>query len=132
LSWPNLGSAASGSDEEMCMQRETAEIQAVWHERPGLFTSGMVKWVAVAAGPSGAMHLRESTAFPLDSRYVDDDPAGAYPYIRIVRDEMDAGELQTVDRMLAEFVELLEHEGWVRTGQGADWFNIRFTRHLRS
>lgn len=112
------------------MLRETIEIQPVWHERPGFFASGMVKWVAVAAGPTGAMHLRESTAFPLGNTYVEDD-RGDYPYIRIVRDEMDAGELQRVDRMLAEFIAALEHEGWVRTGQGRDWYNIRFERPVR-
>jgi hypothetical protein len=114
------------------MSHETIEIQPVWHERPGFFASGMVKWVAVAAGPTGAIHLRESTAFPLDHKYVEDDRHGEYPYIRIVRDKMDAGELQTVDRMLAEFVATLEHEGWVRTGQGSDWNNIRFVRPAMS
>jgi len=115
------------------MSTETIEIQAVWDERPGLFTSGMVKWVAVAAGPTGAMHVRESTAFPLDDEYVDGgDSDDGYPYIRIVRDEMDYGERQKVERMLEEFAATLESDGWTRTGQGDDWSTLRFARSVSS
>jgi hypothetical protein len=129
LSPPISGNSPGHDDEETQMpSREEIEIRAIWHEPPSLFSSGLMKWVAVATGPTGAIHVRDSTAFPIDDTYVDGDASGDYPYVRIGRDEMDEAERQTVQRMLDEFVKLLEHDGWIRDGQGSDWYNLRFTR----
>jgi hypothetical protein len=131
LSPPISGILPGHDDEETRMpSRDKIEIQAIWHEPPSLFSSGLMKWVAVAAGPTGPIHVRESTAFPIDDSYVDGDASGHYPYVRIVRDEMDEAERQTVQWMLDEFVKLLEHDGWIRAGQGSDWYNLRFMRPI--
>ena len=111
------------------MQRETMEIRAVWKERPSWFASGMMQWVAEAVGPNGAYRAREAPAFPLDATFVAAcDPDGSDGYIRVVRDQMDAEQRKIVEVMLADFVAALEREGWVRTGQGNDWYNLHFDR----
>ena len=114
------------------MPRETMEIQAVWKERPSLFTSGLMQWVAVATGSDGPRSLRESPAFPLDDKFVtEDDPEEDDPFICIVRDEMNDDQRGVVNSMHAEFVSALERNGWVQVGQGRDWYNLYFERPVR-
>ena len=111
------------------MPRETIEIRAVWKERPSWFAPGLMQWIAEAAGANGTHRVRESPAFPLDENFVAaGDPAGNDPYIRVVRDQMDAEQRKVVEVMLDEFVAALERDGWVQTGQGNDWYNLSFER----
>jgi len=110
-------------------ETETMEIQAVWKERPSLFTSGLMQWVAVAVGSDGSTPLRDSPAFPLDDKFLagydkDDDN----PFIRPDLDAMDDDKREVVTAMHAEFVSALERDGWDQTGQGSDWYNLRFER----
>jgi len=105
------------------------EILAIWKDRPSLFASGTMRWVAQATGPEGADRIRESTAFPLEEEFVtEDNPDDDNPFICIVRDEMGEEKRQVVEKMHAEFVSSLERDGWVQTGQGRDWYNLHFAR----
>lgn len=111
------------------MPRETMEIQAVWKERPSLFSDGLMQWVAQAEGPEGSHCIRESPAFPMDAKHVtDDDPDDPNPFICIVRDQMSDERREVVEKMHREFVASLERDGWTPTGQGRDWYNLHFER----
>ena len=114
------------------MRNEMMEIQAVWKERPSLFASGLMQWVAVVAGSDGSKPLRDSPAFPLDDTFVTEDESDEGPFICIARDEMDDDKRHVVETMHAEFVSALERDGWVQTGQGRDWYNIHFERPVSS
>ena len=114
------------------MLRETMEILAVWKERPSLFSSGLMQWVAETDGPNGRGRVRESPAFPLDGKYVtQDDPDEDNPFICVVRDEMDDDVREVVEKMHAEFVAALERDGWMLTGQGRDGYYLHFERVVR-
>lgn len=114
------------------MSHETMEILAAWKERPSLFASGLMQWVAEAVGTDGPYRFSESPAFPLDDTFLagydkDDDN----PFIRPDMDSMDADKREVVKAMHAEFVAALERDGWVQSGQGSDWFNLHFDRPVR-
>lgn len=114
------------------MPRETMEILAVWKKRPSLFSSGLMQWVAELDAIDGLKRIRESPPFPLEGGSVTEEgPDGSNPFICIVREKMDVERRKVVDRMHAEFVGSLERDGWVQTGQGRDWYNLRFERDVR-
>ena len=111
------------------MASETAQVLAVWKERPSFFASGLMQWVADAVGPTGPYRVAASPAFPLDDTFVaDDESDDDNPYIQVRVDEMSADQRDVVERMHAEFVALLESQGWARSGGGAEWYNLQLSR----
>ena len=115
------------------MSHETMEILAVWKERPSLFASGLMQWVADADGPHGPYRFESSPAFPLDDKLLAGyDKHADHPFIRPDLDRMDDGKRSVVKAMHIEFVASLERDGWVQTGQGSDWFNLQFERPVRT
>lgn len=113
------------------MASETIEIRAIWKERPSWFASGMMQWVAEAVGPDGDQRIQASPAFPLDSKLVATESNDKSPYIVPDRDKMDDKKRRVVEEMLADFVRSLERQGWVKSGQGSEWYSYHLERGVR-